>query len=196
MKIGFDFDKVFINYPPFVPYFVIDFLYKGRSVFRKKTSKNALLHYRIPGRYEQQIRILSHHPILRNLIDENYKILKEVSKNKKNKTYLVSSRFSFLKNRTENILKKYSLEKYFDGIYFNFENTQPHLFKEKTIKKLGIDIYIDDDIQLAYYLSAKMPKLLIFWIHDGRNSEKNLPKNIIPIRDLRELKKHLQLHEQ
>ncbi len=187
MIIGFDFDKVFIDYPPLVPYTLVDFLYKGAVVFKKNKSKNQKIHYRFPGLVEQKIRILSHYYIFRRPISENIKFLKKISERKKNKTYLVSSRFSFLKKRTEEILTKYNLNKYFDGIYFNFENKQPHLFKEQTIKNLKIDTYIDDDLDLSLYLAQKMPNLTIYWVRDGRKKEGNLPKNVVAIKDLKEL---------
>ncbi len=191
MVVGFDFDKVFIDYPPFIPYFLIDFLYKGRSVF-KKSSKNFAPHYRIPGPIEQKIRVVSHHPIFRHQISENVELLKEISSDKKIKKYLVSSRFYFLKKRTDDILKKYQLKKYFDGIYFNYDNKQPHLFKEDTIRKLKIDTYIDDDVQLSVFLAQRNPKLTIFWVNDGRKTDIKLPKNVIPINNLQELKKYIK----
>lgn len=86
-------------------------------------------------------------------------------------------------------MNKHKFEKYFDGVYFNFQNSQPHLFKEKTIKKLKIDTYIDDDLDLAIYLSKKIPTLKIYWLRDGRKKEGPLPKNIIAITDLKELEK-------
>lgn len=187
MIIGFDFDKVFIDYPPLIPYTLVDFLYKGAVVFKKNKSKNPKIHYRFPGLIEQKIRILSHYYIFRRPISENIKFLKKISGTKKNKTYLVSSRFSFLKKRTEGILERYKLNSYFDGIYFNFENKQPHLFKERTIKNLKIDTYIDDDLDLSLYLAQKMPNLTIYWVRDGRKKEGDLPKNVIAIKDLKEL---------
>ncbi len=187
MIIGFDFDKVFIDYPPLIPYALVDFLYKGAVVFKKNKSKSQKIHYRYPGKIEQMIRIVSHYYIFRRPITENIKYLKKISEKKNNKTYLVSSRFSFLKKRTEAILKKYDLDKYFDGIYFNFEDKQPHLFKEQTIKNLKIDTYIDDDLDLSLYLAQKMPTLTIYWVRDGRKKEGNLPKNVIAIKDLKEL---------
>lgn len=195
MVIGFDFDKVFINYPPFVPYFLVDFLYKGRSVFENKPTRTTNLHYRFPGYYEQLLRILTHHPILRNPITENINYLKKITKLKKNKTYLVSSRYSFLRDRTEKIIDKYSLEKYFDGIYFNYENIQPHIFKEKTIKKLRIEVYIDDDLHLAMYLARKIPSLKIFWVNDGNDTRVKMPNSITAIRNLEELEKYLDFDE-
>lgn len=192
MILGFDFDKVFIDYPPFVPYSLIEFLYKGSSYFRS-TTKSDKIHYRFPGSFEQKMRIVSHYSLFRPLINENFEILKKISSNKDNRTYLVSSRFGFLKTRTNQLLNKYGLKKYFDGVYFNFKNEQPHLFKERTIKKLNIETYIDDDLQLALYLSSKLPNLKIFWVTAGKNIPSNLPKKIVPIKSLKDLKKHFKI---
>lgn len=191
MIIGFDFDKVFIDYPPFIPYSIVDFLYKGSSVFIKNKTGGIALHYRFPGFFEQKIRILSHYSLFRPAIQKNIDVLRKISSKKSGKTYLVSSRFSFLKKRTDAILQKYNLNSYFDGIYFNYENQQPHLFKEETIRKLKIDTYIDDDLDLSLYLSKKFPKLKIYWVTDGRNKEVELPENISAIKNLEELKKYL-----
>jgi len=191
MIIGFDFDKVFIDYPPLLPYSFVDFLYKGTFVFNKNGNKNSKLHYRFPGSFEQKIRILSHFPLFRQPIKKNLNALKSLTTNKKNKAYLVSSRFGFLRKRTETLLDKYRLRRYFAGIYFNYKNQQPHIFKEQTIKSLGIDIYIDDDLDLSLYLSKQIPKLKIFWISNIKTNTIDLPNNIISIRNLTELKKYI-----
>ena len=187
MTIGFDFDKVFINYPPFLPDGLVDFLYKGSIVFKQKEKLSSPLHYRFPRIVEQKLRALSHFPIFRSPIMENIDALNKISRKKSGQTYLVSSRFSFLHHRTDIILNKYKLKQYFDGIYFNYDNKQPHIFKEATIKKLKIDTYVDDDLDLAIYLSKKIPTLTIYWVTDSRKSVITLPKNVIPIQNLKQL---------
>lgn len=188
MIIGFDFDKVFINYPPLIPYSIIDFFYKGASALKKEGSKQKL-QYRFPGPFEQKVRIATHYPILRHPIKENINALRLIKK-KGYTTYLVSSRFGFLRKRTDVVLNKYKLNKYFNEVHFNFTNKQPHIFKEETIKKLKIDTYIDDDLDLALYLSKKMPNLTIYWISDTKDEIK-LPANITKIATLKELLKIL-----
>lgn len=185
MIIGFDFDRVFINYPPFVPDVLIDILYKGTSYFRKRNGKTELT-YRFPGTIEQQLRIFSHAPLFRHPIEKNIEALKQIRKKGKCKTYLVSSRFGFLKKRTETLFAKENLSQYFDGVYFNYNNLQPHQFKEQTIRRLKIDTYIDDDLDLAQYLSQRLPSLRIFWVHGGKRGIREVPKGIIPIKDLSE----------
>src|SRR5690554_3979395 len=106
-RIGFDFDKIFVSYPPFVPDFLIDYLYKKR---------NGKLKYRYPGYFEKHLRILSHTFIFRPPLKNNIDALKKISSDKKNSIYLISSRFSFLQKKTENWLKRTSIAKYFKGI--------------------------------------------------------------------------------
>lgn len=185
MIIGFDFDRVFINYPPFVPGSLIDLLYKGRSFFRKMNGKSNLS-YRFPGPIEQQLRIFSHSPFFRHPIEKNITALQHILEKEKCKTYLVSSRFGFLKGRTEALFAKENLSQYFTGVYFNYNNLQPHKFKEQTIRRLKIDTYIDDDLDLAIYLSQRLPSLKIFWIHGGKRGNREVPEKVIPIADLSE----------
>ena len=115
MNIGFDFDKVFVNYPPGIPNKLIDYLYKGHLALMKGKTKNVTLSYRYPGTIEQKIRMLSHAKILRPAIIENINALKKISQLKNCKTYLVSSRYGFLKSKTEEWLEKEKIEKYFSG---------------------------------------------------------------------------------
>ena len=150
MKIGFDFDKVFVDYPPLIPDFLIDYLYKNH--------KNTNEIYRIPNKIEQKIRVFSHYPMFRHPLKDNISVLKSLSKKKGNEIYLVSSRFSFLRKRTEAWFDIYHFDKYFSGVYFNYEDMQPHLFKYQMIKNLKLDYYIDDDLDLLKYLDGRKIK--------------------------------------
>ncbi|RJQ27463.1 hypothetical protein C4577_01380 [Candidatus Parcubacteria bacterium] len=178
IRIGFDFDKVFADYPPLIPSKVINYLYKKH---------NHKLSYRIPGRFEQKIRVLSHHTFFRPPIKRNIEALKKITKEKDLEIFLISSRFQFLKERTEKWLNKNNFKKYFKELYFNFENQQPHLFKDDIINKLKIKKYIDDDLHLLMYLAQKHPEIDFYWIENNFDKDKfDLPSTIIPIKDLEE----------
>lgn len=177
MNIGFDLDKIFINIPPFVPGSVIEWIYKGK--------RNGSLKYRIPGRAEQIIRIFSHYPLFRPPITENMNYVKNLTLANTNKYYLISSRFSFLEKRTTDIIKRYKLDKIFNAMYFNYSNNQPHEFKDGIIKKLNLDKYVDDDLQLLEYLSDKNPKTKFFWLNKKFN--KALEKNLFAIKNISEM---------
>lgn len=182
-KIGFDLDGIFINLPPLVPPSFIDFLYKGKVL---KKGKKKELSYRFPGVIEQKIRILSHQTSFRQPIKENINALKKISNDKNNQTFLVSSRFGFLKEITDKIIDRHNIRKQFKDVYFNYENKQPHIFKEELIKKLKIEKFIDDDLDLALYLADKLPKLKIYLIRNSKKVDEKLPKNVIPIKSLTE----------
>ncbi|MBI5123479.1 hypothetical protein HZA75_06500 [Candidatus Roizmanbacteria bacterium] len=177
MNIGFDLDKIFINTPSFVPDKLIDRLYKKGG--------NGDLWYRIPGPVEQSFRKLTHLPFMRPAIKKNIAFLKTISR-KNNKLYLISSRYKFLKPETETIVKKYNFIKFFNDRFFNFQNKQPHIFKNEIIKKLKLDIYIDDDLSLLKYVAKNNPQIKFFWLNNG-SQKINLPKNIIAIKNLPEI---------
>lgn len=177
MNIGFDFDKIFIDYPPLFPANLIDKLYKQRD--------NGILLYRIPSYPEQLFRKATHIPFLRPPIKENLEFLKSISK-KTNKLYLISSRFKFLQPETNQLINKLALDKLFDEMYFNFDNKQPHLFKEEILKKLHLDLYIDDDLSLLKHVAKSNPKTKFFWLNSKQESQ-SLPKNIEQIDKLSQI---------
>lgn len=174
MKIGFDLDKVFIDYPPLIPDAVIDRLYKKKS--------NGILSYRFPSTPEIFLRKASHRSIFRPSIKNNTDFLKKIPR-KNNKIYLISSRYGFLKNETENILNDRGLDKLFDEVFFNFENKQPHIFKDQKINALKLDIYVDDDFSLLKYVAKKNKKTKFFWLN-SKTKPLHLTRNIFAINSL------------
>lgn len=179
MNIGFDLDKIFVDYPPFIPNWVIDKLYKERD--------NGVLLYRIPGRFEQKLRQLSHQPFLRPPLKHNLSFLQVLAKNNTHTLYLISSRFGFLKKQTERLSKKQNFNSIFKKLYFNYDNEQPHEFKNKILKQLKIDRYIDDDLSLLKYLAKNNPSSKFYWLNSSINKE--IEKNIIAVTDIQSLMK-------
>lgn len=178
MKIGFDLDRVFINTPPFVPSTVINKFYKKRD--------NGILLYRIPSQRQQFFLKTTHIPLLRQPIKENVVFLQNLSKEKKHQLYLISSRFKFLEPQTQQLIKKYAFDKIFDKLYFNYNNEQPHEFKNGILQKLNLDIYVDDDLSLVRYVAKGNPKTHFFWL-DHTKHPTSLGKNIIAIGKLPEI---------
>ena len=177
MNVGFDLDKVFINFPPFVPSRVIEWLYKD--------GVNTHLSYRIPSKPEQFLRLLLHYPLFRQPINKNIEFVKNISKNNAHNYFLISGRFSFLKKRTDEIIKKYELDKVFQKILINLGDEQPHIFKSNLIKKLQIDKYVDDDLYLLKYASKQNPKTNFFWLNN--KVSKPMENNLFAIKNISEM---------
>lgn len=174
MKIGFDLDKIFIDYPPLIPDVVIERLY------RKKM--NGSLAYRIPTRPEQALRRLSHVSLFRPPIHKNIEFLESIPK-KEHRLYLISSRFRFLESVTLTLMKKYGFTDIFDGMYFNFDNEQPHLFKDKVLHQLKLDRYVDDDLHLLRFVLPLHAKTKFYWLNNNSGT-KELEPNLYAISDL------------
>ncbi|MBI4037214.1 hypothetical protein HY385_02220 [Candidatus Daviesbacteria bacterium] len=184
MKIGFDFDRVFINYPPFVPPSLIDWLYRRHG---KKT-----LNYSIPrSLHSKIIRRLSHIAIFRPKIHKNIEFVKNFPHNPHpHQLYLISSRFKFLEKITHELLKTTGLADVFHTVYLNTKNRQPHFFKEDVIKENKIELYIDDDLLLLKHLHKTCPNTKLLWYNpDNRPYPHN---GITPIRNLDEVTKFIR----
>lgn len=178
MRIGFDLDEIFVTHPPFVPGWLIERLYRGKT--------NGALQYRIPGKVEQEIRKFSHMPFFRHPIKKNIAYVKNLTQKKDDAFFLISSRFGFLQNPTEKIVKKYGIDKIFHKIYFNYENEQPHVFKDRVIKETKITIFIDDDIYLLKYLAKENKKTQFFWLNPSKKEK--IYDNLFAITNLAEMK--------
>lgn len=177
-KIGIDFDRVFVNNPPLIPEMLIERLYK---------KKNGDLYYRFPGQIEQRVRVFSHSPFFRHPIGQNLQELEKLANNKNVELYLISSRFSFLKKRTEEWLSRHKILRFFKKTFFNYKNEQPHLFKNRIIKENEINCFIDDDLDLLIFLAPLHPKVKFYWL--SRSSKTlTLPSNLEQIKNLHEFR--------
>lgn len=167
--IAFDLDGVIIDKPPLIPKKLLERLFRG------KTNHN--LHYRFPkSKLEQLIRKISHFYLFRPPIKENIDFVKNLSQNSKYEIYAVSGRYSFIKDETEAWFKKRKMDNVFKQVFLNQENEQPHLFKEKKLREIGAQIFIDDDGLLADYLAEKLKNIKIFCF--SKNPDCKIAKNI------------------
>jgi len=181
MNIGFDLDRIFINHPPYISNKFIDLLYKE--------SVRDELKYRIPSIPEQKLRLLTHYSKLRKPMKQNIQFIEDLAAKNHNKHFLISGRFAFLEKTTQKLIKQYNFDKIFNAMYFNFENKQPHVFKDEIIKKKHIDLYIDDDLDLLAYLAPRNPKTKFFWFNDKKDF--SLCDNLLAITELKKMTNYL-----
>ena len=170
-KIAFDLDGVIIDKPPLIPKKLLERLFRGKN-------KNGL-YYRFPhSKLEQKIRKISHFYLLRPPIRKNIEFIRQLAQDKKNELYAVSGRYSFLEKETDIWLEKRKIKNLFKKIFINLENEQPHLFKERILKEIKVDIFVDDDLLLTRYIRERTNKTKIFCFPvDVREIEKIISKN-------------------
>lgn len=157
LRIGFDLDGVLLYNPARIARPVIVFV---KKLFLPK-EKNK---FHLPKTRWQKLFWLFLHKssfMAAPGIEEIRKLVDE----KKIKPYIISARYEFLKTDFENWTRKIDPKKHFEDYFHNDNNQQPHLYKSEMIKKLKLDIFIDDNWDIVDHLSKKTGSQ-IFWIYN------------------------------
>lgn len=183
LRVGFDLDGVLLYNPIRITRPIISVIKK--LFFKKK----GLRFYSPQTTWEKKLWQLFHKSSI--FVAPGLDEIKILIKENKIKAYIITARYSFLKNDLDQWLKKMKVNRYFSGIYYNQKDEQPHLFKERTIKKLNLDIFVEDNWDIVNCLKNKKLKLKIYWIYNifDRNysySDKfpNLKSAAIKIKEL------------
>lgn len=173
LKVGFDLDGVLLYNPARIARPIIVFL---KKIFLKKEINK--FHY--PKTKIQKLIWLIFHKVVFGPAF-GYDELKKLMKSKKIKAYIITGRNESLKNDFKKWLIKLEASKFFSGSYFNDKNEQPFLFKERMIKKLKLDLYVEDNWDIVSYLnsiqnkSERSSKIKIYWIYNIFDRLKKFP---------------------
>lgn len=79
--------------------------------------------------------------------------------------YIITARWSFLKDDFEAWMKKLHVPVHFKSYHLNEKNEQPHLFKERMIKELKLDAYVEDNLNIVDHLK-KSTNAHVIWIYN------------------------------
>lgn len=159
LKVGFDLDGVILYNPvrifrPLAKKFLkpikASFLHQNKDSFYFPNSL-----------FERWLWKILHKTSFR--INNGFDDIKKLSRNKKIKMYLITGRYSFLKEDYFDWLKKIDAKKIFTRCYYNNTDQQPNEFKENIIKKLKLDIYVEDNWDIIEKLNHHT-KAKIFWL--------------------------------
>lgn len=157
LKVGFDLDGVLLYNPARIARPIIVFLKK--LIIPKEKNK-----FHLPKTGLQKfIWLLLHKTSF--IVAPGYSEIKNLVIQKKIKVYIISARYEALKTDFNYWLNKLDAKKYFSSCHYNNNDEQPHLFKEKTIKQLDLDIFVEDNWDIVNHL-AKKSKTKVFWIYN------------------------------
>ncbi len=185
LKIGFDLDGV-ILYNPTRPIRPLIALFK-RTFLKKKGVK----FYFPKTKVEKFIWSLLHRSSL--FPAPGFNDLKKLIDEGKIEAYLVSSRYEFLGSDFDKWADKIEANKYFKGCFYNKNNEQPHLFKEKVVKKLNLDLFVEDNWDIVQYLNSKLDshQTKVFWICNLFDMNINYPYKFLNLQQaINEVKKN------
>ncbi len=158
VKIGFDLDGVLLDNPSRVFRSLISRSKKAHLFPRKE-----LEFYHPNSSFEQLLWSLVHKSSYK-LADGFTDLENLVLKHQNLEIYVVSARFACLKNDTARWKKIINRNNIFKAIYFNEHDEQPHFFKKRMIKELSLNYFIEDNWDVALYLSKNQTKTQIWWL--------------------------------
>ncbi len=162
LRVGFDLDGVILYNPARLARPLISTM--KRDVLQKKSTR-----FYIPSKeYEKLIwRVLHWSSIF---ISPGYEEVKRLVQENKIEAHLVTGRFAFLKPDLDRWLALMRAPKVFETITYNPHDEQPHMYKERVLKKLGLDIFIEDNWDIVRHLEHERLKGRIktvpFWIYN------------------------------
>ncbi len=78
--------------------------------------------------------------------------------------YLITGRFAHLENDFNKWKRRMGADELFKKCFMNSADEQPHLFKERLIKELNLDVFVEDNWDIVRYLSKKSKAKKIIWV--------------------------------
>jgi uncharacterized HAD superfamily protein len=101
-------------------------------------------------------------------------LLKSLTADNVIEAHLITARYSFLQKSLYRWLDRNNLRKVFTSITLNAKDEQPHVYKERTVRNLGLDYFIEDNWDVVDYISQKK-HTRVFWIYNIFDREIEYP---------------------
>ncbi len=167
LKVGFDLDGVILYNPIRLVRPIAKSFKPFKSFFLKQKKE---LFYFPKTKIEQFLFRLLHKTSF--IPDPALNDIKKLVIAKEIEAYIVTGRYSFLKKDSDIWLKKIKAKTIFKECFQNKNDLQPNKFKEKMIKKLNLDVYIEDNWDIVQKLEKSplrqgysgQAKVKIFWL--------------------------------
>jgi hypothetical protein len=162
LRVGFDLDGVILYNPiRFARPFITSF---KRDLLKKKVTKFIIPH--TPA--QKFVWRMLHWTSM--FVSPGYADVRRLVRDGKIEAHLVTGRFAFLKPDLDRWLKVMKAQDVFTSITYNEQNEQPHLYKERVLKKLDLDIFIEDNWDIVRHLAHERIdgriKTLPYWIYN------------------------------
>jgi len=165
LRVGFDFDGVVIYNPARILRPFASFIKKKNLVKRKE------LEFFIPEKnWEKFLWWLAHQSSL--FPAKGWSQVKHLKQQGKIEPYLITGRNTFLKSDLEFKFRLFGLDNIFNSVHITENNEQPHIFKERIIKELKLDVFVEDNWDIVSYLNQCHLPTKIIWVTNIVDSQK------------------------
>lgn len=156
LKIGFDLDGVMLYNPLRI---LRPIVYWIKKLFIKKRLKVFFIPHTPFQKFLWKIFHFSSF-----LLAPGFHEIKKLVDEGKIEAYLITARYSFLGESVKRFIERVDGEDIFKKWYYNKNDEQPHFYKDALIKKLGIDVFIEDNYDIVKYLSDENKKTKVYWV--------------------------------
>lgn len=92
-------------------------------------------------------------------------LLKEMAKDDRFEFYLITARYSFLRDNLDHWLDRHKIRTLFKQIHSNMKDEQPHVYKLQKVEELKLDVFVEDNWDIVHYVSERS-KTRILWIYN------------------------------
>ncbi len=89
--------------------------------------------------------------------------------------YIITARYSFLKPDLEAWMHKIGAHDFVKEVIYNSHDEQPHLYKEKIIRRHKLDIFVEDNWDVVKHLVHHDVPTRVFWIYNILDRRINYP---------------------
>lgn len=155
VRVGFDLDGVLFFNP-------LRVVRRPIELVKKHILKKNTVDFYIPkSSLEKLIWKIAHMSSIRPA--SGWQKIRELTEAGLIEPYLITARFECLKNDFARCKSRISADDYFAGTHHNSKDEQPHLFKERMVKELDIQYFVEDNWNIVNHLS-KNTNTKVIWI--------------------------------
>lgn len=97
-------------------------------------------------------------------------------------TYLITGRFGHLKKDYLKWKKRMKADELFLDCYMNDKDEQPHLFKERIVKQLELDVFVEDNWDIVRYLDGCCRDVNLYWITNIIDKKYPFPQKYLSLK--------------
>lgn len=150
IKVGFDLDGVLLYNPARILRPIISLMKKKKVILHRDQLE---FYVPEPG-FGQFFWELLHKSSV--WMAPGFEQIEELKRQKLIEPYLITGRFGHLQKDYLKWKEKMNADQLFVKNFMNDNDEQPHLFKERLIKELKLDVFIEDNWDIVQYLDRRL----------------------------------------
>lgn len=157
LRVGFDLDGVVLYNPARIVRRPVTFF---KLLFFPKRKRGFL----IPTKPAEKLLLRVFH-WSSFMVAPGFEMIKKLKDEGLIEPYIITARFSFLRGDFEKWVKKLDIPVHFKGHFMNDKDEQPHEFKERMVKELKLDMFVEDNLDIVEHLN-KTTKARVLWVYN------------------------------